>query len=75
MQKGFARPGYFFIDGKGIILEKFFDARYHERLTGNSLLAKLFPELGPSHRHSRSPSSATCLEQPMPPAFPARESR
>jgi hypothetical protein len=74
MQKGFARPGYFFIDGKGIILEKFFDARYHERLTGNSLWAKLFPELGPSHRHSRSPSSATCLEQPMPPAFPARES-
>jgi hypothetical protein len=46
MQKGFARPGYFFIDGKGIIREKFFDARYRERLTGNSLLAKLFPELG-----------------------------
>jgi len=46
MQKGFARPGYFFIDGKGIIREKFFDARYRERLTGNSLIAKLFPELG-----------------------------
>jgi hypothetical protein len=46
MQKGFARPGYLFIDGKGIIREKFFDARYRERLTGNSLLAKLFPELG-----------------------------
>ena len=28
MQKGFARPGYFFIDRKGIIREKFFDARY-----------------------------------------------
>ena len=46
MQKGFARPGYFFIDGKGIIREKFFDAKYRERLTGNSLIAKLFPELG-----------------------------
>ena len=46
MQKGFARPGYFFIDGSGIIREKFFEARYRERLTGNSLIAKLFPELG-----------------------------
>jgi hypothetical protein len=46
MQKGFARPGYFFIDTKGIIREKFFEARYRERLTGNSIIAKLFPELG-----------------------------
>jgi hypothetical protein len=46
MQKGFARPGYFFIDSKGIIREKFFEARYRERLTGNSVIAKLFPELG-----------------------------
>ncbi len=46
MQKGFARPGYFFIDSKGIIREKFFEAKYRERLTGNSIIAKLFPELG-----------------------------
>jgi hypothetical protein len=46
MQKGFARPGYFFIDTQGIIREKFFEARYRERLTGNSIIAKLFPELG-----------------------------
>ena len=46
MQKGFARPGYFFIDTHGIIREKFFEAKYRERLTGNSLLSKLFPELG-----------------------------
>jgi len=46
MQKGFARPGYFFIDTKGIIREKFFEAKYRERLTGNSVIAKLFPELG-----------------------------
>ncbi len=46
MQKGFARPGYFFIDSKGVIREKFFDAKYRERLTGNSILSELFPELG-----------------------------
>ena len=46
MQKGFARPGYFFIDTSGIIREKFFEAKYRERLTGNSIIAKLFPELG-----------------------------
>jgi hypothetical protein len=46
MQKGFARPGYFFIDTNGIIREKFFEAKYRERLTGNSLIAKLFLELG-----------------------------
>jgi peroxiredoxin len=42
MQKGFARPGYFFIDANGIIREKFFEAKYRERLTGNSVLSKLF---------------------------------
>jgi AhpC/TSA family protein/cytochrome c biogenesis DsbD-like protein len=46
MQKGFARPGYFFIGTNGIIREKFFEAKYRERLTGNSLITKLFPELG-----------------------------
>jgi len=44
--KGMARPGFFFIDTKGIIREKFFDAKYRERRSGNSLIAKLFPELG-----------------------------
>lgn len=43
---GMARPGYFFIDPAGVIHEKFFEAKYRERLTGNTLLAKLFPELG-----------------------------
>ena len=46
MQKGFARPGYFFIDTNGVIREKFFEAKYRERLTGNSMISKLFPELG-----------------------------
>jgi len=43
---GMARPGYFFIDPEGMIREKFFEAKYRERLTGNTLLSKLFPELG-----------------------------
>jgi peroxiredoxin len=43
---GMARPGYFFIDPKGTIREKFFEAKYRERLTGNTVLSKLFPELG-----------------------------
>ena len=46
MQKGFARPGYFFIDTSGIIREKFFEAKYRERLSGNSIISKLFPEVG-----------------------------
>src|SRR5579872_1464680 len=43
---GMARPGYFFIDPEGLIREKFFEAKYRERLTGNNVLSKLFPELG-----------------------------
>ena len=43
---GMARPGYFFIDPQGVIREKFFEAKYRERLTGNNVLTKLFPELG-----------------------------
>jgi len=46
MFKGMARPGYFFIDTSGRIREKFFDAKYRERLSGNNLISKLFPELG-----------------------------
>jgi hypothetical protein len=44
--KGMARPGYFFIDTKGVIREKFFEAKYRQRLSGNNVIAKLFPELG-----------------------------
>ena len=43
--KGMARPGYFFIDTAGVIREKFFEAKYRERLSGNNVIAKLFPEL------------------------------
>jgi len=43
---GMARPGYFYIDSEGVIREKLFEANYRERLTGNRVLSKLFPELG-----------------------------
>ena len=44
--KGMARPGYFFIDTKGVIREKFFEAKYRQRLSGNNVIGKLFPALG-----------------------------
>jgi hypothetical protein len=64
MQKGFARPGYFFIDTNGIIREKFFEARYRERLTGNSIISKLFPELGQEVTETvEAPHLQVALEQ------------
>jgi AhpC/TSA family protein len=43
--RGMARPGFFFIDPQGVIREKFFEAKYRERLSGNNVISKLFPEL------------------------------
>ncbi len=71
MQKGFARPGYFFLDPKGVIREKFFDARYRERLSGNSVIAKLFPELGQEVTQTvDGPHLQLALEQSDPTAVP-----
>jgi hypothetical protein len=71
MQKGFARPGYFFIDPNGIIREKFFEAKYRERLTGNSLVAKLFPELGQEVTDTvGAPHLRLALEQSDPTGVP-----
>jgi peroxiredoxin len=67
MEKGFARPGYFFIDPNGIIREKFFEAKYRERLTGNSLISKLFPELGQEVTDTiEAPHLQVALEQSDP---------
>jgi AhpC/TSA family/Disulphide bond corrector protein DsbC len=64
MQKGFARPGYFFIDPKGTIREKLFEAKYRERLTGNSIISKLFPELGQEVTETvEAPHLQVALEQ------------
>jgi hypothetical protein len=71
MQKGFARPGYYFIDSKGVIREKFFEAKYRERLTGNSLIAKLFPELGQEVTETvEAPHLQLALEQSDPIGVP-----
>jgi hypothetical protein len=71
MQKGFARPGYYFIDANGVIREKFFEAKYRERLTGNSLIAKLFPELGQEVTDTiEAPHLQVALEQSDKIAFP-----
>jgi hypothetical protein len=71
MQKGFARPGYFFIDPSGIIREKFFEAKYRERLTGNSIISKLFPELGQEVTETvEAPHLQLALEQSDPAGVP-----
>ena len=71
MQKGFARPGYFFIDSSGIIREKFFEAKYRERLTGNSIIAKLFPELSQEVTETvEAPHLQLTLEQSDPAGVP-----
>lgn len=71
MQKGFARPGYFFIDPNGIIREKFFEAKYRERLTGNSIISKLFPELAEEVTETiEAPHLQLALEQSDPIAVP-----
>ena len=45
MTKGMAYPGFFFVDSSGVIREKYFTAKYTDRLTANNVIAKLFPEL------------------------------
>jgi AhpC/TSA family/Disulphide bond corrector protein DsbC len=71
MQKGFARPGYFFLDNKGIIREKFFEPKYRERLTGNSIISQLFPELGQEVTETvEAPHLQLALEQSDPTGVP-----
>ena len=45
MTKGMAYPGFFYVDSSGVIREKYFTAKYTDRLTANNAIAKLFPEL------------------------------
>jgi hypothetical protein len=45
MTKGMAYPGFFYVDSNGVISEKYFTAKYTDRLTANNVIAKLFPEL------------------------------
>ena len=45
MSKGMAHPGFFYIDRKEVIREKFFEARELERFTPNNVIGNLFPEI------------------------------
>lgn len=45
MTAGMALPGFFYLDPTGVICEKYFTAKYTDRLTANNVIAKLFPEL------------------------------
>lgn len=45
MTKGMAYPGFFYIDSSGVVREKYFEAKYTNRFTGNNVIEKLFPEL------------------------------
>jgi hypothetical protein len=69
--KGIARPGYFFIDTSGTIREKFFEAKYRERLSGNNIISKLFPELGEEvSSKAEAPHLHLALEQSDRSGFP-----
>lgn len=45
MTKGMAFPGFFYMDAKGMIREKFFEAKYQDRFSPNNVIGKIFPEL------------------------------
>jgi hypothetical protein len=69
--KGMARPGYFFIDTKGVIREKFFEAKYRERFSGNDVIGKLFPELGDEVTENvQAPHLSLTFEQSDRTVFP-----
>lgn len=69
--KGMARPGYFFIDTKGTIREKFFEAKFRQRLSGNNVIGKLFPTLGDEVTDSvQTPHLNLAVEQSDRTAFP-----
>jgi len=74
--KGMARPGYVFIDTQGVIREKFFEAKYRERLSGNNVIARLFPELGQEVQGTvEAPHLQLTLEQSDRTGFPGNNIR
>jgi peroxiredoxin len=69
--KGMARPGYFFIDTKGTIREKFFETKYRQRFSGNNVVGKLFPELGDEVTDNvQAPHLSLAVEQSDRTGFP-----
>ncbi len=69
--KGMARPGYFFIDPKGTIREKFFEVKYRQRFSGNNIIGKLFPALGDEVTDNvQAPHLSLAVEQSDRTGFP-----
>ena len=69
--KGMARPGYFFIDTKGVIREKFFETKYRQRFSGNNVIGRLFPELGDEVTDNvQAPHLSLAVEQSDRSTFP-----
>jgi len=74
--KGMARPGYFFIDTNGIIREKFFEAKYRQRFSGNNVIGRLFPELGDEVTDKfEAPHLSLAVEQSDRTGYPGRRIR
>jgi hypothetical protein len=44
-KKDMPYPGYFVVDNKGVVKEKFFGDKYYDRFTPNNVIGKLFPAL------------------------------
>ena len=62
--QGHGAAGIFLHRYQGVIREKFFEAKYRERLSGNNVIAKLFPELGEEVRDTReAPHLQLAVEQ------------
>ena len=60
MTKGMAYPGFFYIDAGGVIREKYFTAKYTDRLTANNLDRQAFSgvECGSEPERRSAASSA-----------------
>ena len=64
MTQGMAHPGFIYIDPRGRVKQKFFEAAYTERYTANNLIGKLFPELTEQVKRSvDAPHIALALQQ------------
>jgi hypothetical protein len=64
MNKGMARPGFFYIDSSGVVREKYFETKDTDRFTPNNVVGKLFPELSEEvTRNVEAPHLQLTLEQ------------
>ncbi len=71
MTAGMSHPGFIFVDPKGRIQEKYFEAAYTDRFTAGNLIGKLFPELTEQvERNVDAPHISLMLQQSDQVAIP-----